>query len=94
MDADVSFFKCRVLPPHVAQDFHELLQEHFPEHDQVECHCCCYDCPGWTQDEEVISDEEIREIVTFHDYRSGRPLPVKGFYVTGEFPGIASGAQS
>lgn len=73
--ADVPLFLCRVLPPAPAQAFHELLQERYPDHDPVACHCCCLDCPGWTQDEEMISDEEIRQIIPGHDDRSGKPFP-------------------
>lgn len=75
---------CRVFPPEPAQALHELLQEQYPRHDQVECYCCCLDCPGWTMDTGVLSEEEIRDIIPFHDSRSGRPLPVKGHLVSGQ----------
>lgn len=78
---DVSVYMCRVLPPAVAQQFHELLQEVWPDHDRVECHCCCLDCPGWTQDMQESSEEEIRDIIPLHDLRSGKPLPPLGYMV-------------
>ena len=70
-------FRCRVLAPEAAQALHELLQEH-PDHDQIECFCCCFDCPGWTEDMETISDEEIADLIPTHDYRSGKPSPKLG----------------
>jgi len=72
-------FLCRVLPPDASQVFHELLQEKYPDHDEVSCHCCCLACPGWTSGEEFISDEEIREMIHVHDYDSGKPFPFQPF---------------
>lgn len=69
-------FQCRVLPPWSAQMLHELLQDRHPDHDEVACHCCCMDCPGWTRDEEAITEEEIRDLIPCHDYRSGKPFPL------------------
>ena len=74
-EPDVPHFLVRILPPGPAQAFHELLQENFPDHDEVSCYCCCLDCPGWTQDEEAVSEEEIAEIIPSHDYDSGKPSP-------------------
>ena len=85
-------YRCRVFPPAPAQAIHELLQEDFPEHDPVECFCCCLDCPGWTMDMGILSEEEIRDIIPLHDFHGSRPLPVKGHLVSGGTPAGAPDA--
>lgn len=88
---DVPKFLCRTLQPEAAQALHELLQERYPGHDEVECYCCCFDCPGWTQDEPVVTLEEIREIIPVHDSRTGKPYPRR---LTGEPPGTSPRAST
>ena len=76
-------FRVRMLPPKSAQALHELLQGEFSDHDQVECYCCCFDCPGWTEDMEVVSDEEISDLIPVHDLRGGKPFPKRKTSVSG-----------
>jgi hypothetical protein len=71
-----SVYYCRVLPPKHAQEFHELQQMNL-HHDTVECYCCCTDCPGWTEDMEIMSDEEIADIIPCHDHKGGKPFPLR-----------------
>lgn len=69
--------RVRVFPSEQAQAVHELLQEQFSPHDDVECFCCCFDCPGWTMDTVVMSDEMMNDLIPCHDFRSGRPFPAR-----------------
>lgn len=70
---DQSLIRHRVLPPQYAQALHDIARGDDPEHDQVACFCCCFDCPGWTEDREPW--DGWKDLIPSHDSRSGKPVP-------------------